>query len=159
MAVSKTKPAEAVQEAYEAGHRVFGENYVQASAAGQFVGGSSTTCCRGALHPMMLHAACLTLPCALCMLQELLDKAPVLPKDIQWHFIGHLQSNKVKAVVGELDRHTAAAWHVAHTDHVVQAPNNGAGCPSGAWPTGGCMHVRAGSWRVSITMMMMMIAA
>lgn len=36
----------------------------------------------------------------LCDLQELLDKAPVLPKDIQWHFIGHLQSNKVKAVVG-----------------------------------------------------------
>ena len=29
VAVSKTKPAEAVQEAYEAGHRVFGENYVQ----------------------------------------------------------------------------------------------------------------------------------
>lgn len=32
VAVSKTKPAEAVQEAYDAGHRVFGENYVQASA-------------------------------------------------------------------------------------------------------------------------------
>lgn len=31
VAVSKTKPAEAVREAYEAGHRVFGENYVQAS--------------------------------------------------------------------------------------------------------------------------------
>lgn len=30
VAVSKTKPAEAVREAYEAGHRVFGENYVQA---------------------------------------------------------------------------------------------------------------------------------
>lgn len=32
--------------------------------------------------------------------QEMLDKAPQLPADIQWHFIGHLQSNKVKAVVG-----------------------------------------------------------
>ncbi len=33
------------------------------------------------------------------LLQEMLDKAPQLPSDIQWHFIGHLQSNKVKAVV------------------------------------------------------------
>jgi pyridoxal phosphate enzyme (YggS family) len=28
--------------------------------------------------------------------QELIDKEASLPKDIQWHFIGHLQSNKVK---------------------------------------------------------------
>ncbi|MFN7014658.1 MAG: YggS family pyridoxal phosphate-dependent enzyme, partial [Bacteroidia bacterium] len=28
--------------------------------------------------------------------QELTEKAALLPKDIQWHFIGHLQSNKVK---------------------------------------------------------------
>lgn len=28
--------------------------------------------------------------------QELIDKAKELPKDIRWHFIGHLQSNKVK---------------------------------------------------------------
>lgn len=59
VAVSKTKPAAAVQEAYDAGHRDFGENYVQ----------------------------------------ELIEKAPVLPSDIRWHFIGHLQSNKVKALV------------------------------------------------------------
>lgn len=32
VAVSKTKPAEAVREAYAAGHRVFGENYVQVGA-------------------------------------------------------------------------------------------------------------------------------
>lgn len=31
VAVSKTKPVEMVQEAYDAGHRVFGENYVQVS--------------------------------------------------------------------------------------------------------------------------------
>lgn len=31
--------------------------------------------------------------------QELVDKQAVLPKDIQWHFIGHLQSNKVKYIV------------------------------------------------------------
>ncbi len=30
--------------------------------------------------------------------QELVDKAATLPKDIQWHFIGHLQSNKVKYI-------------------------------------------------------------
>jgi uncharacterized pyridoxal phosphate-containing UPF0001 family protein len=61
VAVSKTKPAHAVLEAYEAGHRVFGENYAQ----------------------------------------EMIEKAPDLPMDIQWHFIGHLQSNKVKAIIGE----------------------------------------------------------
>lgn len=32
--------------------------------------------------------------------QELLDKQPRLPDDIKWHFIGHLQTNKVKALVG-----------------------------------------------------------
>lgn len=31
--------------------------------------------------------------------QELLEKVPKLPKDIQWHFIGHLQTNKVKALL------------------------------------------------------------
>lgn len=31
--------------------------------------------------------------------QELLDKAPLLPADIRWHFIGHLQSNKVKPLL------------------------------------------------------------
>lgn len=30
--------------------------------------------------------------------QELVDKAAALPKDIEWHFIGHLQSNKVKYI-------------------------------------------------------------
>ena len=59
VAVSKTKPIEAIRELYEAGHRDFGENYVQ----------------------------------------ELADKYGQLPKDIRWHFIGHLQSNKVKNIV------------------------------------------------------------
>ncbi len=31
--------------------------------------------------------------------QELVDKFSILPKDIQWHFIGHLQRNKVKFIV------------------------------------------------------------
>lgn len=58
IAVSKTKPNELIQEAYNAGQRNFGENYVQ----------------------------------------ELVDKHEQLPKDINWHFIGHLQSNKVKYI-------------------------------------------------------------
>ena len=58
IAVSKTKPNEAILEAYEGGQRIFGENKVQ----------------------------------------ELADKHEALPKDIQWHMIGHLQSNKVKYI-------------------------------------------------------------
>lgn len=58
IAVSKTKPNELLMEAYAAGQRDFGENYVQ----------------------------------------ELEQKAAQLPKDIRWHFIGHLQSNKVKYI-------------------------------------------------------------
>lgn len=56
VAVSKTKPASDLLEAYEAGQRIFGENKVQ----------------------------------------EMAEKHEVLPKDIEWHMIGHLQSNKVK---------------------------------------------------------------
>ncbi|WP_396209722.1 YggS family pyridoxal phosphate-dependent enzyme [Flavobacterium sp.] len=56
VAVSKTKPVADLMEAYHAGQRIFGENYVQ----------------------------------------ELVEKHDALPKDIQWHFIGHLQSRKVK---------------------------------------------------------------
>jgi pyridoxal phosphate enzyme (YggS family) len=58
IAVSKTKPASAIREAYAAGQRDFGENYAQ----------------------------------------ELRDKAAELSDlpGIRWHFIGHLQRNKVK---------------------------------------------------------------
>ena len=58
IAVSKTNPAEKIQEAYDAGQRAFGENRVQ----------------------------------------ELTPKFEALPKDIQWHMIGHMQSNKVKYI-------------------------------------------------------------
>lgn len=58
VAVSKTKPSEDIQVAYEAGQRVFGENKVQ----------------------------------------ELVEKQEILPTDIEWHFIGHLQTNKVKYI-------------------------------------------------------------
>lgn len=33
--------------------------------------------------------------------QELLAKEPVLPSDIRWHFIGHLQTNKVRQLIGK----------------------------------------------------------
>ncbi|MBN8709090.1 MAG: YggS family pyridoxal phosphate enzyme [Verrucomicrobia bacterium 61-8] len=59
VAVSKTHPPEAVQEAYEAGQRIFGESRVQ----------------------------------------ELLAKAPSLPSSIRWHFIGHLQANKIRKLL------------------------------------------------------------
>ncbi|CAK8565636.1 unnamed protein product [Lathyrus sativus] len=69
VAVSKTKPISMIRQLYDAGHRCFGENYVQ----------------------------------------EIIEKAPQvlhffhhyfrLPQDIQWHFIGHLQSNKAKALL------------------------------------------------------------
>lgn len=58
VAISKTKPNEAILESYEAGQKVFGENRVQ----------------------------------------ELTQKHDELPKDIQWHMVGHLQSNKVKYI-------------------------------------------------------------
>ena len=58
VAVSKFHPAERLQEAYDAGQRIFGESRPQEMAA----------------------------------------KAVVLPKDIEWHMIGHLQTNKVKLI-------------------------------------------------------------
>ena len=65
VAVSKTKPVKLLQEAYEAGQRHFGENYVQ----------------------------------------EVVQKAPELPSDVKWHFIGALQSNKAKTLVGVRNLH------------------------------------------------------
>lgn len=33
--------------------------------------------------------------------QELLEKIPLMPSDVRWHFIGHLQTNKVKQIIGK----------------------------------------------------------
>ena len=60
VAVSKTKPAAAVAEAWQCGQVIFGENYVQ----------------------------------------ELVGKVAELPSEISWHFIGNLQSNKVRQIAG-----------------------------------------------------------
>lgn len=57
--VSKTQPADRIQQLYSAGHRDFGENRVH----------------------------------------ELLNKQRLLPEDIRWHFIGHLQRNKIKQIL------------------------------------------------------------
>ena len=56
VAVSKTKPVSDLQQAYDAGQRIFGENKIQ----------------------------------------EMTEKSEQLPQDIQWHMIGHVQTNKVK---------------------------------------------------------------
>lgn len=64
VAVSKTKPAQAIIDAYSAGQLNFGENYVQELI-------------EKATNP------------------EILAKC----KDIKWHFIGHLQSNKVNKII------------------------------------------------------------
>jgi pyridoxal phosphate enzyme (YggS family) len=58
VAISKFHPANAIEEAYAAGQRIFGESHVK----------------------------------------ELQQKMAVLHKDIEWHFIGHLQTNKVKYI-------------------------------------------------------------
>ena len=58
VAVSKFHPVEAIEEAYAAGQRLFGESRVQ----------------------------------------ELTAKYEQLPKDIEWQMIGHLQTNKVRAI-------------------------------------------------------------
>jgi pyridoxal phosphate enzyme (YggS family) len=63
VAVSKTKPIADIQEAYDAGQRVFGENRIQ----------------------------------------EMVSKYEVLPKDIEWHMIGHLQRNKIKYMAHFVD--------------------------------------------------------
>lgn len=62
LAVSKTKPLEALEEAYLAGIREFGENKVQ----------------------------------------ELVKKSENFHEDVKWHFIGHLQTNKVKYLVDKV---------------------------------------------------------
>jgi hypothetical protein len=58
VAVSKTVSADAIMEAYQSGHRIFGENRTQ----------------------------------------DLVKKQALLPADVEWHMIGHLQRNKVKYI-------------------------------------------------------------
>ena len=74
IAVSKTKPVEMLQEAYDLGVRVNGENKAQ----------------------------------------ELASKYEVLPKDIHWHMIGHMQRNKVKYIIDKVELiHSVDSLHLA----------------------------------------------
>ena len=71
IAVSKTKPIEMLQEAYDAGQRLFGENKAL----------------------------------------EMRDKHLALPDDIKWHFIGHLQTNKIKYIIDYVTLiHSIDSW-------------------------------------------------
>ncbi len=71
--VSKYQPMEAIEEAYAAGERDFGESHVQ----------------------------------------ELCAKHLALPKDIRWHMIGHLQTNKVKQIVPFVHLiQSVDSWHL-----------------------------------------------
>ena len=62
VAVSKTRPAQDIIAACQAGHTLFGENYIQ----------------------------------------ELVPKLEEIKEAVEWHFIGHLQSNKVKYIAGQV---------------------------------------------------------
>ena len=74
--MSKTKPVETLQEAYDLGVRIFGENKVQ----------------------------------------ELTAKYEALPKDIHWHMIGHLQTNKVKYIIDKAELiHSVDSLKLAET--------------------------------------------
>ncbi|MGF0032863.1 YggS family pyridoxal phosphate-dependent enzyme [Bariatricus sp. SGI.154] len=85
IAVSKTKPVEMLNEAYDLGVRIFGENKVQ----------------------------------------ELADKHEVMPKDIHWHMIGHLQRNKVKYIIDKVDLiHSVDSIRLAETIEKEAAKHN-----------------------------------
>ena len=46
--------------------------------------------------------------------QELLEKQPLLDPGLRWHMIGHLQTNKVKAVIGRISLiHSLDSWRLA----------------------------------------------
>ena len=46
--------------------------------------------------------------------QEMCEKMEVLPKDIRWHMIGHLQTNKVKYIIGKTELiHSVDSLHLA----------------------------------------------
>ena len=50
--------------------------------------------------------------------QELVDKIPQMPSDVRWHMIGHLQTNKVRQIVGKTCLiHSVDSLHLAETIH------------------------------------------
>ena len=88
VAVSKTKPVNAIEQAYQAGQRAFGENYVQ----------------------------------------EGVDKIAQLTHldDIEWHFIGPLQSNKTKLIAAHFDwMHSVDRGKIAQRLNDQRPPERG----------------------------------
>ena len=57
--------------------------------------------------------------------QELIDKYEVLPKDIKWHMIGHLQRNKVKYIVGQVALiHSVDSYRLAEEINIQAKKKN-----------------------------------
>ena len=57
--------------------------------------------------------------------QEMCEKMEILPKDIHWHMIGHLQTNKVKYIVGKTALiHSVDSLHLAKEIEKQAAKNN-----------------------------------
>ena len=57
--------------------------------------------------------------------QELCDKYPVLPNDIKWHLIGHLQTNKVKYIIDKVQLiHSVDSLHLANQIEKEAAKRN-----------------------------------
>ncbi|CAK9193538.1 unnamed protein product [Sphagnum troendelagicum] len=72
--------------------------------------------------------------------QEFLEKAPQLPADIQWHFVGHLQSNKAKVLVANhLDRAVSGVGRQP-LRVLVQVNTSGEESKSGVEPSE-CVHL------------------
>ena len=85
VAVSKTKPNSAIQEAFDAGQRIFGENKVQ----------------------------------------DLVKKAEEMSSEIEWHFIGHLQTNKVKFIAPFVSLlHAVDSWKLLKEINKQAKKNN-----------------------------------
>ena len=90
VAVSKFHPNEAIEEAYQAGQRIFGESKVQ----------------------------------------EMTAKYESLPKDIEWHFIGHLQSNKIKYMIPYVAMTLISYWQRSTSKLSKQDASSTACCKS-----------------------------
>lgn len=96
VAVGKTKPVSLIQQVYDAGHRIFGENYVQ-----EFVEKAPQVLSLSLPNSVALfYSFDNSLVCESCAEFGIIKCNLQLPEDIEWHFIGHLQSNKVKALLG-----------------------------------------------------------
>ncbi|RKZ26549.1 YggS family pyridoxal phosphate-dependent enzyme [bacterium] len=85
LAVTKLADEDKIRQAYDCGHRDFGENYVQ----------------------------------------KILPKMEALPDDIRWHFIGHIQKNKINKILGRFFLvHSVDSEHIAKSMEMRAANKN-----------------------------------